>query len=82
MWDETVDCGEEEPVFDIDAVLVEVIVAVVVLVVVDESDASVVGFDVLVPVVVFVEVLLAVDVGDTAKPVSNKILSEILYGVR
>lgn len=76
------DCGEEEPVFDIDAVLVEVIVAVVVLVVVDESDASVVGFDVLVPVVVFVEVLLAVDVGDTAKPVSNKILSEILYGVR
>lgn len=76
------DCGDEEPVFDIDAVLVEVIVPVVVLVVVDEADASVVGFDVRVPVVVFVEVLLAVDVGDTAKPVSNKILSEILYGAR
>lgn len=76
------DCGDEELVFDIDAVLVEVIVAVVVLVVVDEADASVVGFDVRVPVVVFVEVLLAVDVGDTAKPVSNKILSEILYGAR
>lgn len=76
------DCGDEEPVFDIDAVLVEVIVDVVVLVVVDEADASVVGFDVRVPVVVFVEVLLAVDVGDTAKPVSNKILSEILYGAR
>lgn len=76
------DCGDEEPVFDIDAVLVEVIVPVVVLVVVDEADASVVGFDVLVPVVVFVEVLLAVDVGDPAKPVSNKILSEILYGAR
>jgi hypothetical protein len=58
--------------------LVEVIVAVVVFVVVDEAEASVVGFDVRVPVVVFVEVLLAVDVGDTAKPVSNKILSEIL----
>jgi hypothetical protein len=57
-------------------------VAVVVLVVVDEADASVVGFDVLVPVVVFVEVLLAVDVGDAAKPVSNKILFEILYDVR
>ena len=56
--------------------------AVVVFVVVDEADASVVGFDVRVPVVVFVEVLLAVDVGDTAKPVSNKILSEILYGAR
>ena len=76
------DCGDEEPVFDIDAVLVEVIVAVVVFVVVDEADASGVGFDVRVPVVVFVEVLLAVDVGDTAKPVSNKILSEILYGAR
>ena len=76
------DCGDEEPVFDIDAVLVEVIVPVVVLVVVDEADASVVGFDVLVPVVVFVEVLLAVDVGERAKPVSNKILSEILYGAR
>jgi hypothetical protein len=62
--------------------LVEVIVAVVVFVVVDEAEASVVGFDVRVPVVVFVEVLLAVDVGDTAKPVSNKILSEILYGAR
>lgn len=76
------DRGDEEPVFDIDAVLVEVIVEVVVFVVVDEADASVVGFDVRVPVVVFVEVLLAVDVGDTAKPVSNKILSEILYGAR
>jgi len=62
--------------------LVEVIVAVVVFVVVDEAEASVVSFDVRVPVVVFVEVLLAVDVGDTAKPVSNKILSEILYGAR